>query len=86
MSSRHIDERMHDTKHITDHCIVHLVQHTYHLHNYMYMHICHIMQNELEVALVLNGISYVGLGWKPMDAGLNSSCNSEIPKYLPPGI
>ena len=44
----------------------------------------YVLQDELEVALALNGTSYVGLGWKPTDE-LESSCNSEIPKYMPVG-
>ena len=42
-------------------------------------------QNEIEVALKLNGTSFVGLGWKPTDEGLNKYCNSEIPQYTEPG-
>ena len=44
----------------------------------------YVLQDELEVALALNGTSFVGLGWKPTDE-LESSCNSEIPKYMPVG-
>ena len=44
----------------------------------------YVLQDELEVALALNGTSFVGLGWKPTDE-LESSCNSEIPKYIPVG-
>ena len=32
----------------------------------------------------LNGINYVGIGWKPNE-GVVRECNAEIPRYLPVG-
>ena len=45
---------------------------------------CDLLQNELEVALKLNGTSFVGLGWKPMQV-LDTTCNSDIPVATTPG-
>ena len=38
----------------------------------------------MEVSLKLNGTSYVGLGWKPME-GVLRSCNNLIPPRMPVG-
>ena len=48
------------------------------------MHECDTVQDELEVALKLNGTSFIGLGWKPTE-GVVSTCTGQIPERTPVG-